>query len=75
MNFKDRLQTLLDPERRRVYDVYGEEGLQAGLQVSTFVHGREDLRDEWQRFRINQVPLNARHFRFCNAEEEEADQT
>ncbi|KAK9850272.1 hypothetical protein WJX84_010319 [Apatococcus fuscideae] len=47
-------EVLLDAERRRVYDVYGEEGLQAGLQVSTFVQDRDDLRLEWQRFRIDQ---------------------
>ena len=49
------LQILLDPEKRRVYDVYGEDGLQAGLQVSTFVQDKQDLQAEWQRFKLRQV--------------------
>lgn len=50
-------QILLDAEKRRVYDVYGEEGLQAGLQVSTYVQERQDMRFEWHRFQANQVAL------------------
>ncbi len=38
-----------------MYDVYGEEGLQAGLQVSTFVQDRQDLHHEWQSFKNKQV--------------------
>ena len=35
-----------------MYDVYGEEGLRAGLALSTDVR---DIRSAWQRFQAKQV--------------------
>ena len=43
---------LSNPEKRTVYDVYGEEGLRAGLALSTDVR---DVRSAWQRFQAKQV--------------------
>ncbi len=47
---------LSDPEKRTVYDVYGEAGLRAGLALSTDVR---DVRSAWQRFQASQVCTRA----------------
>ncbi len=44
---------LSDAEKRTVYDVYGEEGLRAGLELSTDVR---DVRSAWERLKAKQVP-------------------
>ena len=49
------LQVLSNPERRQVYDIYGKEGLVAGLQVGPSQRSTDDLRQDWERFKAQQV--------------------
>jgi DnaJ family protein C protein 11 len=57
------MQVLSSPERRQVYDIYGREGLQAGLQVGPVLQQRstEELRQDWERFKAQQVRCVAWH--------------
>lgn len=48
-------QVLIDPERRQVYDIYGKEGLEAGLEVGPHLRTRDELRRQWQQFQQQQV--------------------
>jgi DnaJ-class molecular chaperone len=48
-------QVLIDPERRQVYDIYGKEGLEAGLEVGPHLRTRDELRRQWQHFQQQQV--------------------
>jgi DnaJ homolog subfamily C member 11 len=49
------VQVLIDPQRRQVYDIYGREGLQAGLEVGAHLRTRDELRRQWQQFQQQQV--------------------
>jgi len=42
---------LSDPERRQVYDVYGMEGLNSGLELGSKLSSREELRAQWTAFK------------------------
>ncbi len=46
---------LSDPDKRNVYDIYGEDGLHAGMELSTDVR---DVRSAWERFQAKQVPCS-----------------
>lgn len=46
---------LSDPQKRDIYDVYGREGLQAGLEVGERLKTRDELRKEWEQFQKAQV--------------------
>lgn len=46
---------LIDTERRQVYDIYGKEGLEAGLEVGPHLRTRDELRRQWQQFQQQQV--------------------
>ena len=50
-----RAQVLSDPDKRTVYDVYGEEGLRAGMELSTDVR---DIRSAYERIKAKQVPCS-----------------
>ena len=49
------LQVLGNASRRQVYDIYGTEGLAAGLQVVPSGKNTEALKQEWEGFRVQQV--------------------
>lgn len=49
------LQVLGNAARRQVYDIYGTEGLAAGLQVVPSGKNTEALKQEWEGFRAQQV--------------------
>ncbi len=46
---------LSDPDKRNMYDVYGEEGLRAGMELSTDVR---DVRSAYEQFQAKQVPCS-----------------
>ena len=43
--------------KRQVYDIYGKEGLAAGLQVVPSGKSTEELKKDWEGFRTQQVRL------------------
>ena len=45
---------LSDESRRQVYDIYGKEGLQSGLEVGASLSGPAELKREWERFKKRQ---------------------
>ena len=48
-------QVLSNLERRQVYDIYGKEGLSAGLEVGSTVKSTDELRQDWEKFKSQQV--------------------
>lgn len=48
-------QVLSSPEKRQIYDIYGTEGLQAGLELGPHLGGAQDIKNEWTRFKKQQV--------------------
>ena len=48
-------QILSNPDTRAVYDIYGVQGLEAGLTVGTKLKSTDELRREWEAFRAKQA--------------------
>lgn len=38
-----------------MYDIYGKEGLSAGLEVGSTVKTTDELRQDWEHFKAQQV--------------------
>eukprot|EP00803_Ostreobium_quekettii_P001631 evm.model.scf_402.4 EVM.evm.TU.scf_402.4 scf_402:39651-45159(+) len=47
-------EVLSNPQKRQVYDIYGKQGLVAGLDVGTKLKSVEELRKQWEKFRAQQ---------------------
>lgn len=45
------MQVLVDEQKRRIYDLYGKEGLEAGLELATTEADQEFVRQQWERFK------------------------
>ena len=54
---QEAYEVLSDPKKRDVYDVYGREGLSAGLEVGPKLRGVEELRAEWAAFKARQAAV------------------
>lgn len=50
-----RHQILSDPEKRSIYDIYGKQGLEAGLQLGDKLKSTEELRKEWAAFQARRA--------------------
>lgn len=48
-------QVLSNEERRNIYDIYGRQGLESGLEVGEHLRGHDELKREFERFRADQV--------------------
>ena len=48
------VQVLSDVDKRKIYDVYGRLGLQAGMELGSKHKSIEELRAEWQKFQDQQ---------------------
>ena len=45
-----------DEAKRQVYDVYGQQGLEAGLEVVPRSRG-SDVREQWEQFKKDKVSV------------------
>ena len=48
---------LSDDTRRQIYDVYGQQGLDAGLEIVPHSRGPSQ-REQWERFQKEKVPAH-----------------
>ncbi|CAG9460036.1 unnamed protein product [Pedinophyceae sp. YPF-701] len=53
-------EVLSNEEKRRIYDVYGVAGLKSGLEITTRDDTLDDIKREWERFRIEREEARLR---------------
>lgn len=56
IRLQEAYEVLIDNKKRETYDVYGQKGLEAGLEVSTYQgsRSREEVQADWAKFQAQQ---------------------
>lgn len=49
------VQILSNEEKRNIYDIYGKEGLEAGLEVGEPLRSPNELKTEYEKFKAQQA--------------------
>eukprot|EP00192_Tetraselmis_astigmatica_P008949 CAMPEP_0117666956 /NCGR_PEP_ID=MMETSP0804-20121206/10677_1 /TAXON_ID=1074897 /ORGANISM="Tetraselmis astigmatica, Strain CCMP880" /LENGTH=617 /DNA_ID=CAMNT_0005474585 /DNA_START=142 /DNA_END=1993 /DNA_ORIENTATION=+ len=52
---------LSDPVKRQIYDIYGMEGLNSGLEVGSANVSKDELRQQWEQFKQQKKKVELDH--------------